>query len=256
MTNKLLEVNNLDVGYGGIQVLRGLSMYLNDNECIGLFGPNGHGKTTLLRTISGLLKPWQGTITFEGQQISEKSPNRIVDLGLIHVAQGSTLFPRMTVQENLNMGAFSKRVRQNRAQNLEKVFELFPRLKERRNQLCRTLSGGERQMVAIGIGLMGDAKVLMLDEPTLGLAPVLKEWLEEAIQKVAASSIPLIVVEQDVEFLLNLTDRLYLIEEGQIALEQTQESGALEHEQIMEMYFGGTDRNILAELAEDAHDIN
>lgn len=244
----LLEVQNLDVGYGEIQVLRDLSIHLNANERVGLFGPNGHGKTTLLRTISGLLTPWAGDVTFDGNAIGGLAPKRLVDQGIVHVAQGSTLFPRMTVLENLRVGAYAKRVWGNRNANLEKAFTLFPRLAERQNQLVQTLSGGERQMVAIGIGLMGEARVLMLDEPTLGLAPRLKEELGEAIGQIAQSGVPMILVEQDVEFLLDLTDRLYLIEEGRVVMEKDTSSGGLVQEELMAMYFGGSDSDAVQKV--------
>lgn len=250
MKQPLLEVDNLQVGYGEIQVLHGLSIHLNENERIGLFGPNGHGKTTLLRTISGLLKPWDGEVRFTGQTISGKTAQDIVDLGIIHVPQGNTLFPRMTVMENLLLGAYSRRTWNHRWENQERVFDLFPALTERKDQLCRTLSGGERQMLSIGVGIMGEAHVLILDEPTLGLAPKLKEHLCEAISRIADGGVPLIIVEQDVEFLLTLTDRLYLVEGGQVVFEKTKESEILEHEQIMEMYFGKTGSAELAAINE------
>jgi branched-chain amino acid transport system ATP-binding protein len=238
MTTPLLTVENIHTGYGEVQVLRGVSIQLWDNERIGLFGPNGHGKTTLLRTISGLSKPWSGQIRFEDEIISGLSPRAVVDHGIIHIPQSSTLFPRMTVMENLSLGAYSHKAWGKRRENLEKVFELFPRLKDRRGQMCRTLSGGERQMLAVGFGLMGNGRLLMLDEPTLGLAPKIKEELCEAILKIGLSGIPLIIVEQDVEFLLSLTDRLYLIEDGRVVLEKTKETEELQHSQILEMYFG------------------
>jgi branched-chain amino acid transport system ATP-binding protein len=240
MTSKLLEVHDLKVGYGEIEVLRGISLYLNEGERIGLFGPNGHGKTTLLQTISGLHKPRVGDITFNGEIISGKSPLDIVNRGIIQVPQGNILFPRMTVLENLKLGAYAPKAWKKQRENLEKVLELFPILAERRTQLCRTLSGGERQMLAIGVGLMGDARLLMLDEPTLGLAPKVKDELYTAIKKIAASGMPLILVEQDVEFLLGLTERLYMLQDGKFVLEQTRGSVVLEHDKIMEMYFGST----------------
>lgn len=236
MVSPLLEIKDLDVGYGEVQVLRGVSISLNDRERVGLFGPNGHGKTTLLRAVSGLLRPWKGTINLHGKTINALSPREIVDLGIIQVPQGNTLFPRMTVYENLIFGAYCKRAWNRRKEALTQVFEIFPRIAERQNQLCRTLSGGERQMVAIGTGLMGAGKVLMLDEPTLGLAPKLKGELREAIGRIADSGIPLILVEQDVEFMMVLTDRLYLIEKGQVALESTPQN--VDNSRILEMYFG------------------
>jgi branched-chain amino acid transport system ATP-binding protein len=235
--NKVIEIRNLKVGYGEIEVLHDVSIHLDQNERIGLFGPNGHGKTTLLRTISGLNAPWQGQIFFRNERINGLKPKRIVERGIIHVSQGNTLFPRMTVLENLNFAAFPKKSWIKRKERLNQVLDLFPRLAERRNQLCRTLSGGERQMLAIGMGLMTDVEVLMLDEPTLGLAPNLKDFLRETISKIAARGIPLMLVEQDVEFMLDLTDRLYLIEGGRVALETTPDK--VNEEEILTMYFGG-----------------
>ena len=239
MQDRILEINNLSVGFGEIRVLHGVSLHLCAQERIGLFGPNGHGKTTLLRTVSGLIKPREGEIRFMGEEITGLSPKAVVNRGLIHVSQGNSLFPRMTVLENLHFAAYPKRAWPKRRERLEPVFELFPRLRERRNQLCRTLSGGERQMLALAMGLMADVKVLMLDEPTLGLAPKMKDFLSEAIGKIAADGVPLVLVEQDVEFLLELTDRLYLIEGGKVALESTPDG--IDDEEILDMYFGGRD---------------
>jgi branched-chain amino acid transport system ATP-binding protein len=238
---KELIVKNLSVGYSEIQVLRGVSIDLGSKECIGLFGPNGHGKTTLLRTISGLLKPWSGDITFRQKPIDGLSPQTIVERGMIHVSQGNILFPRMTVVENLKFGAFPKRAWNKRKHNLERVFGLFPKLADRRHQLCRTLSGGERQMLAIGMGLMGNAQVLMLDEPTLGLAPKIRAILSDAIQKIKKEGLPLLLVEQDVDFMLELADHVYLIEGGRVALETTPDG--VNDEEVLEMYFG--EANIL-----------
>jgi branched-chain amino acid transport system ATP-binding protein len=237
----LLEVKDLSSGYGRLQVLHSLSLRVADGEHVGLFGPNGHGKTTLLRTISGLLRAWSGQIHFRDTRISNTEPRRIVDMGLVHVPQANTLFPRMTVFENLTMGAYTKRVWEDRETNLERVYSLFPKLKQRRSQLCRTLSGGERQMVSIGMGLMGNPRLLMLDEPTLGLAPKIKEELKEAIHNVAATGVSLVIVDQDVELLLAVSDRLYLIEQGRVALESQKgeaEAHELDDAHVLQMYFG------------------
>ncbi|MEQ9643241.1 MAG: ABC transporter ATP-binding protein [Alphaproteobacteria bacterium] len=233
----VLEVEGVTGGYGRIPVLHGVSLQLDAGERIGLFGPNGHGKTTLLRTISGLLRPWQGDIRFEGQSIASRRPNRIVDLGIVHVMQGSTMFRDMSVAENLRLGAYSARARPDAAANLERVLQIFPRLRERSAQHARTLSGGERQMLAIGVGLMAAPRLLMLDEPTLGLAPRLKDELAEAVGAIAATGIPLLLVEQDVQFLLDLTSRLLMIEHGAVIAEFTAEA-ALDQAHIAEMYFG------------------
>ncbi len=233
----ILEVNQIAGGYGKVQVLRGLSLAVGAGERVGLFGPNGHGKTTLLKTISGLMRPWSGRICFRGHFIERSSPASIVNLGLIHVPQGNTLFPEMTVQETLELGAFQPRVRANMAQNLEQVFTLFPRLAERRRQLCKTLSGGERQMVSISVGLMGQPRLLVLDEPTLGLAPKLKDELCEAIGVISGSGVSLLLVEQDIEFLLTLTDRLFMVDHGEVTREIRSSTG-IDHTQIMDLYFG------------------
>ena len=233
----LLRIDNLSAGYGRVEVLRSISIDVGKEERVGLFGPNGHGKTTLLRTISGLIRPNRGSITFDEREIRRLPPDAIVDRGLIHVAQGSTLFPRMTVLENLMLGAYSKRAWPHRAENLERVYELFPILKERTKQLARTLSGGQRQMASIGIGLMGMPTLLMLDEPTLGLAPKIKDELTQAINEIAASGVSMVVVDQDIELLLAVCGRLYLVEQGRVSLETTRGEQIAE-EDVLEMYFG------------------
>jgi branched-chain amino acid transport system ATP-binding protein len=237
VTSPILEITDLATGYGRTQVLWGVTLSLNEGERIGLFGPNGHGKSTLLKAISGLLKPWSGTIKLDGQDIGGAVPRDIVDRGLIQVPQGNILFPQLTVNENLRLGAYGRRARPVRDENLARVFELFPRLAERRKQLSRTLSGGERQMLAIGVGLMSVPSVLMLDEPTLGLAPKLKDELLEAIGKISKGGVPLVLVEQDVEFLVSLTDRLCMINHGAVTLNVTA-TERLDHADIMQMYFG------------------
>lgn len=233
----LLQVKDITAGYGKVDVLRSASIQVGEGERVGLFGPNGHGKTTLLRTISGLIQPRSGDITFQGNSIKGISPRQIVNLGLIHVAQGNVLFPSMTVMENLNLGAYSKRAWNKRQENLNNVFELFPKLHERKNQLAKTLSGGERQMLSIGAGLMGMPVLLMLDEPSLGLAPKIKDELALAIGEIAQSGVTMIIVDQDIELLLGLCKRLYLIEKGHVSFE-TQDKKSIQQKEILEMYFG------------------
>lgn len=239
--SSFLSINNITAGYGTVTVLRGLSVHMQDDESIGLVGPNGHGKTTLLHVVSGLIRPVNGTISFVGRDISASPPSEIVACGLIHSPQGNTLFSRMGVSETLELSAFTPRARATKRAGLEKVYTLFPRLAERGNQIVGTLSGGERQMLSIGCALMCAPKLLMLDEPTLGLSPRLKEELCQAIGAVAASGIPLLIVEQDVEFLMSLTDRLYFIEHGEVTREIDHEN-APDHEEIMRLYFGGADQ--------------
>jgi branched-chain amino acid transport system ATP-binding protein len=236
-----LEVERLVAGYGKVEVLHGISLAVGQGERVGLFGPNGHGKTTLLRAVSGLIQARAGTITFGADRIQTLSPGLIVERGLIHVPQGNTLFPRMTVLENLMLGAYSARAWAARRENLARVFALFPKLEQRQQQPCRTLSGGERQMVSIGIGLMGAPTLLMLDEPTLGLAPKIKDELAEAISEVAASGVTMLMVDQDIEILLGVCQRLYFVENGQVTLE-TEEGVQIDRQQILEMYFGAASR--------------
>jgi len=237
MTAPLLEVRDLEVGYGRTPVLRGISIELGKYKRIGLIGPNGHGKTTLMRAISGLLHPWSGDIRLGERSIAGDEPAAIVKEGLIHVPQGNALFPYMTVAENLMLGAYVPRTRARRKEVLEQVYELFPRLWERRRQECRTLSGGERQMVSIGAALMAQPKILMLDEPTLGLSPKLKGELCEAIEKISAGGVPTVVVEQDIAFMLRLTDYFYLIHQGRVSSEFHSDD-RLDNSKIMDMYLG------------------
>jgi branched-chain amino acid transport system ATP-binding protein len=239
----LLAVDGVEAGYGHVQVLRGLTIGVGEGERVGLFGPNGHGKTTLLRTISGLVRPWRGQIRWNGHAVTGVAPRKIVDEGLVHVPQGSVLFPRMTVIENLMLGAYSQRSWRYRHASAAMVMELFPRLAERRNQLSRTLSGGERQMVAIGMGLMARPRLLMLDEPTLGLAPRVRDALEEGITRIAETGVSLVIVDQDVNLLLRICGRQYLIEQGRVLLEMGPEQ-TVDRERILEMYFGPTSQRI------------
>ena len=237
MSAPLLVVEGLSAGYGGTPVLRGVGLAVPERARVGLFGPNGHGKTTLLRAISGLVRPTAGTIAFAGRRIDGLKPGRIVELGVVHVPQGNTLFPRLSVDEALSLGSFAKRARAGAARNLERTFALFPRLAERRRQLCGTLSGGERQMLAIALGVLTAPRLLILDEPTLGLAPRIKDELCDAVRALSSDDMTLIVVEQDVEFLMGLADTLFMVEHGSIALE-IPPGGGLDQAEIMRLYFG------------------
>jgi branched-chain amino acid transport system ATP-binding protein len=236
--SRLLEVQSLEAGYGAFKVLRGVSLHVDIGENVGLFGPNGHGKTTLFETLSGLIRPTAGRVVFDGADITAAPPAEIVERGLIHVSQGNLLFGHMTVGETLALAAFARRARAIQARNRDFVLNLFPRLAERSHQQCRTLSGGERQMLNIGAGLMANPRLMILDEPTLGLSPKLKEVLAYAIKSVADSGVQLLVVEQDVDFLLLLCSRLYLVNHGEIAKTVNVADGGLVYEQIMEDYFG------------------
>ena len=234
---ELLRIEGLQTGYGRIRILHGVSLSTTGGGNIGLFGPNGHGKTTLLRTLSGLLRAWSGTIHFDGIDITRMAARRIVNLGLVHVPQGNRLFPDLTIRETLRLGAWPARARPAEARNLERVVAIFPKLRERWHQQVRTLSGGERQMVSIAVALMGEPRLLVLDEPTLGLAPLLKDELCAAIRRISDAGVALVVVEQDVEFLLDLADHLYLVNHGEIAAE-IRPGETMNHQAIMEMYFG------------------
>ncbi|RUU64905.1 ABC transporter ATP-binding protein [Mesorhizobium sp. M2C.T.Ca.TU.009.01.2.1] len=233
----LLDVKDVQAGYGDMRVLHGLSLHIGPQESIGLFGPNGHGKTTLLKTISSLVRPTAGSITFDGTDITGRKPPAIVEAGLIHAPQGNTLFGNMRIAETLELAAFSKRASNGAEKRLDEVYALFPRLAERKTQLAKTLSGGERQMLSIGCALMCAPRLLMLDEPTLGLSPRLKEELGAAIGEISKSGVPLIVVEQDIEFLLSLTDRLYLVEHG-VVVREIDRASAPDDEEVMRLYFG------------------
>ncbi len=211
-----LEIDNIDVAYGDIEVLFGVSLYVEKGEVVSVIGANGAGKTTTLKTISGLLHPAKGSIMFNGKKIDDFSPEIIVERGIIHVPEGRRLFPFMSVEENLEMGSYNSRAYDDRFETMKKVFVLFPHLKERRQQLAGTLSGGERQMVAVGRGLMAKPEILMFDEPSLGLAPILVKDMMVAIKEIADKGTTIILVEQNIHASLNISDRAYVLEQGYV----------------------------------------
>ena len=220
----LLNIEKINAGYGEIQVLHDISMQVNEGEVVSIIGANGAGKSTLLKTISGLIIPSAGKIEFADETISGMSPDEIVDRALIHVPEGRRLFSLMSVYENLEMGGYSKNAKPNFKKNLDAVHHLFPRLQEREKQLAGTLSGGEQQMVAIGRGIMAQPRILMLDEPSLGLAPVLKKDIFAAIKKIADDhGTTIVLVEQDVVNSLAISDRAYVMEQGQVVLDGSSE---------------------------------
>lgn len=212
----MLEIKEIDVFYGDLQALWGISLEVNEGEFVSLIGPNGAGKTTTLRAISGLLKPSSGSIAFHSQDLEKSSPDKVVDLGISQVPEGGSVFSNMTVIENLDVGAFLPRARQEKDDTLSLVFSIFPRLAERKNQRAGTLSGGERQMLAIGRALMSNPRLLMLDEPSFGLAPILVDNIFEMIQKINKQGVTILLVEQNVRAALELAERSYVIENGRI----------------------------------------
>jgi len=213
----MLAIEKLQVAYGKVQALWDVTLGVPDGEIVALVGANGAGKTTLLKTVSGLLRRHSGSITYEGKHIEEASPPEIVRHGVVHVPEGRKLFPEMTVIDNLLMGAFTV-PQSERPQRLERVFDIFPVLKERRKQIAGTLSGGEQQMVAIGRGLMGGPKLLMLDEPSLGLAPILVEEVFRVITEINRLGVTVLLVEQNTQNALSLAHKGFVMELGRIAL--------------------------------------
>jgi branched-chain amino acid transport system ATP-binding protein len=213
----MLEIDSLVTGYGGVPILRGVSLTVGQGEVVAVLGANGVGKTTLNRAVSGLNRVMSGAIRFEGEVISGLSAPDIVARGLIHVPEGRKIFPNMSVRENLELGSY-RRARPNRARNLERIFAIFPRLKERTGQFAGTLSGGEQQMLAIGRGLMAEPKLLILDEPSLGLSPLLVEELFALIGRIIDDGIAVMLVEQNVVQSLDIAARAYVLENGAVAM--------------------------------------
>src|SRR5215213_7331068 len=218
MAEPLLSVTGLHTGYGATEILRGVDLMVQPGEIVAVLGSNGAGKSTLNRTISGIVRPWQGSIRFSGVPIDAARPKDIVSRGLIHVPEGRCIFPNMTVRENLDLGAY-RRGRRHRRKNRERAFEIFPRLAERRRQRAGTLSGGEQQMLAIGRGLMAEPRLLILDEPSLGLSPLLVEELFTLIRSINQQGLAILLVEQNVAQSLDVADRAYILDNGMFVLE-------------------------------------
>ncbi len=215
----MLEVDTLDAGYGALEVLHGVSLAVAEGEVVSLVGPNGAGKTTVIKTIVGLIRPRRGRIRFQGEPIDGLAPEQIVGRGISVVPEGARVFPEMSVLDNLRMGAGVPRARAREGATLEEVFALFPRLHERRPQLARTLSGGERQMLAIGRALMACPRLLLLDEPSLGLQPSLVKGIIDTIRRINERGITVFLIEQNVHFSLPISHRAYVLEQGRIVLE-------------------------------------
>jgi branched-chain amino acid transport system ATP-binding protein len=213
----MLEISNLVAGYGGVPILRGVSLLVGAGEIVAVLGANGVGKTTLNRAVSGLIRASSGDIRFDGQSLIGRSAPDIMAAGLIHVPEGRKIFPNMSVFENLELGSY-RRARTNRARNLERVFGIFPRLRERSGQFAGTLSGGEQQMLAIGRGLMAEPRLIIMDEPSLGLSPLLVEEMFALIARIAAEGLAVMLVEQNVVQSLELAARAYVLENGAVVM--------------------------------------
>ncbi len=233
----VLEVHNVSSGYGEVQILWDLSLKLEKGKLTSLVGSNGAGKTTLLRTVTGLIKPWEGSVMFNGQDVSRVSAHAKAANGMVLVPEGRQLFTDMTVYENLEMGAFAKRAKANFQQNLEKVYDMFPRLAERATQKAGTLSGGEQQMVAVGRGLMAQPEVLFIDELSLGLAPFLVLDLFKILQRLKEAGLTMLLVEQNVQMALAISDYAYVLADGKVSLQGPSREVA-DNEQVREAYLG------------------
>ena len=233
----MLRVEAIEVTYGKIQALWGITFEIPPGEIVAVVGANGAGKTTTLKTLSGLLRPQSGRIVLDGHRLDALSPAEIVGRGVIHVPEGRKLFPEMTVLDNLLVGGYPPAVRARRPQRLEEVFTIFPRLAERRRQLAGTLSGGEQQMVAIGRGLMAGPRILMLDEPSLGLAPIMVQEMFHVIAEINRTGVTVLLVEQNTEHALALAHRGFVLESGRVVLSGTGRE-LLESAQVREAYLG------------------
>jgi len=233
----VLTVRGIRTYYGQVQALHDVCLEVREGEIVSVLGNNGAGKTTTLMTISGVLRPRRGAIEFEGRRIEGRKPSEVVERGLCHVPEGRQLFPSMTVEENLLMGGASRRARPVRAEALEQAYRLFPRLRERRQQLAGTLSGGEQQMLAIARGLMGRPRLLMLDEPSLGLSPVLVTGMFDAIREINAAGTTILLVEQNVFRALTLSHRGYVLEDGRVVAEGPS-ADLLKDPQVRARYLG------------------
>jgi branched-chain amino acid transport system ATP-binding protein len=220
----MLKVDNVNTYYGNIHALKGINLTIEQGEIVTLIGGNGAGKTTTLRTISGLIKPREGSVTLEGEDLIKYRAHEIVYKGVSMVPEGRGIFARLTVTENLEMGAFSRNNKQELAESFERVFTLFPRLKERRTQVAGTLSGGEQQMLATGRALMARPRLMLMDEPSMGLAPVLVELIFETIQQINKEGVTILLVEQNALMALSIANRGYVLQTGEIVLSDTAEN--------------------------------
>ena len=233
----MLELVKIESGYSSLRVIKGISLEVPKSKLVTIIGPNGHGKTTLLRSISGVLRLQSGEINFEGKRIDNLRVDEIVSKGIVHIPQGDMLFPEMNVKDNLLMGAYLVRNQPELKNRITQVLELFPQLGERENQIASTLSGGERRMLAIGRGLMTGAKILLIDEPSLGLAPVVIDNIFKILKELNNQGQTILLVEENVSRVINVSDHIYLIDDGLIAWQGTGEELSSESN-IMEVYLG------------------
>ena len=233
----MLELNNLTAGYGSFQALFSVNLEVKKGEAIAVIGPNGAGKTTLLRTISGMLPVQSGNLSMEGTSLKDVPPYRIIDFGIAHVPENRRLFSSMSIEDNLRMGAFTPNARPHFEERLDFIFDLFPRLKERRSQIAGTLSGGEQQMCAIGRALMSSPKLLLMDEPSAGLAPVIVNQVFQLVQQIQDQGLTVLIVEQNIEQVLQIVDRAYLMEVGTIKISGKAEE-LIQSESLRKAYVG------------------
>ncbi|NIS59624.1 MAG: ATP-binding cassette domain-containing protein [Proteobacteria bacterium] len=233
----MLNLENISAHYGDVQALRNVSLQIREGQIVSIIGSNGAGKSTTLNTISGVIRSSSGTIEFLGKRIENLPPHQIVERGIVQIPEARLLFPYMTVSENLELGAYTPKARRGKEEKLEVVFRLFPILRDRQNQLAGTLSGGEQQMLAIARGLMANPKLLMLDEPSLGLAPLLVKQVFETVKQINAQGITVLLVEQNVFHSLSIADQAYVLENGSVVL-QGQAKEILDNPQVKEAYLG------------------
>jgi branched-chain amino acid transport system ATP-binding protein len=233
----MLKVNNIDVFYGDLQVLWDISFEVREKEILVLIGANGAGKSTTIKTISSLLTPRKGSIEFNGTRLDQLAPHKIIEYGIVHVPEGRRLFPEMSVEENLIMGTLHGEAKSKRIETMEYVYDLFPRLKERRKQMAGTLSGGEQQMLAVGRGLMSLPKLMMFDEPSLGLAPILVQEIFSMVKRINEEGVTVLLVEQNVRQTLAMCNRAYVLENGRVVLEGTSQE-LMNNEHVREAFLG------------------
>ncbi len=217
--NAILKVDKVDLAYNGLKVVSNVSLTVGKNELVGLVGGNGSGKSTILRAISGMLKPKKGQIIFDGKEINNLKPHDVAEIGIAHIPMGRQLFPNMTVRENLSVGAYLPAARVKRKESLERVYELFPNIYDKRKEITSALSGGQQQMVAVGRGLMLNPKMMIMDEPTLGLSPDLVGEVIQVIRRVSETGLPILLVEQNIKQVLQVSDWAYVLENGKVLIE-------------------------------------